>query len=75
MNKARRLTLSKIVENLRILQEELESVKDAEQEAFDNLPESLQYSSRGEDMEEAIDTLETAYDSLTDAIDSLEEFE
>lgn len=45
---------------------ELEDITSDEQDAFDNLPESLQYSDRGEAMQEAIDNLETACQSLED---------
>lgn len=55
------------------LQTALEELKDAEQEAFDNLPESLQYSERGEAMQSYIENLEYAYDNLQDAIDNISE--
>lgn len=42
------------------------------QEAFDNLPEGLQCSERGEAMEEAISNLEEAYDGMDDIISSVE---
>lgn len=45
---------------------ELQDITSDEQDAFDNLPESLQYSERGEAMQEAIDNLETACQSLED---------
>lgn len=53
----------------------LEEVRDEEQEAFDNLPEGLQYSERGEMMEEAIDSLDEVVDYLDDVIPSLEDVE
>lgn len=36
----------------------LNEIRDDEQNAFDSLPEGLQYSSRGDAMQEAIDTLD-----------------
>ena len=39
---------------------ELEAVKEEEQEAFDNMPESLQGAERGQAMEAAIEALEDA---------------
>lgn len=57
MNIARCKRLQKIVE-------QIEELRDEEQEAFDNTPESLQFSERGEKMEEAIQCLETAIDSI-----------
>ena len=40
----------------------LEEIKDEEQDAYDNLPESFQESDRGEAMTEAIENLENAMD-------------
>lgn len=73
MNKQRRKELDKIQDEIMDLQTALEELKDAEQEAFDNLPESLQYSERGEAMQSAIENLEYAHDSLQDAIDNISE--
>ena len=71
MNKARRKELAQIVAKLEELEalhleikEELEAVRDEEQEALDNLPESLQESERGEQMQEYIDAMESALDDL-----------
>lgn len=46
---------------------------DKEQEALDNMPESLQEGERGEAMQDAIDNLSSAMDSVEEAVDSLEE--
>lgn len=51
----------------------IEQCKDAEQEAFDNLPESLQAGARGEAMEEAISTLDDAQTDLESLESSLAE--
>lgn len=71
MNKIRRKELAHIVAKLETLEalrleikEELEAVMDEEQEAFDNLPESLQESERGQQMQEYVDALESAVDDL-----------
>lgn len=64
MNKARRKELSKIIELLQEAQERLEAVKEEEQEAFDNVPESLQHSERGETMEEYIYRMEEMLEAL-----------
>lgn len=37
---------------------QLSEIRDEEQEAYDNLPETLQYSERGENMQDCIDALE-----------------
>lgn len=44
--------------------DEISAIRDAEQEAFDNLPESLQMGDRGQAMEEAISNLEDAESEL-----------
>ena len=51
----------------------LEDVRDEEESAFDNLPESIQESERGETMQEIVDALYDACDSLEETIDSLNE--
>lgn len=38
--------------------DQLSEIRDEEQEAYDNLPETLQYSERGENMQDCIDALE-----------------
>ena len=53
----------------------LEEVRDEEQDAYDNLPEGLQYSERGEMMDEAVNNLEEAVDYLDDVLSSLENVE
>lgn len=55
------------------LQTEIEEIKEEEQEAYDNLPESLQYGEKGEKMTDAVDNLDSAYSSLEDAIGYLDE--
>jgi ATP-dependent helicase/DNAse subunit B len=75
MNKLRRKELTRIIEKLERLEalrleikDELEAVLEEEQEAFDNLPESLQESERGQQMQEYIDAMDGALDEL-DAYD------
>ena len=55
MNKERRQKISKIIERLEDIAAELEALADEERDAFDNLPEAIQYSERGEAMEAAAD--------------------
>ena len=75
MNKARRKELAAIIEKLEQLdalreeiRERLEDIRDDEQDAFDNMPESLQESERGEQMQEYIDIMENVTSEL-DLID------
>ena len=64
MNKTRRKQLEDLIEQLSIIKDSIETVLEEEQEAFDNLPEGIQVSERGEIMQENIDNLQTAADSL-----------
>lgn len=79
MNKERRKVIDEIIVALGRLQSEAQNasqaatnVLDEEQEAFDNLPESLQDGDKGMDMQTAIDNLENAI-SLIDDIDNMVE--
>ena len=73
MNKVRRNQLGEIQSKLAEIREMIESVLSDEQDAYDNLPESLQESERGEAMQAAIDAMESAMDSCEEAESSLEE--
>lgn len=73
MNKQRRASLKEAVELLERAKSIIEFVSEEEREAFDNLPEGIQYSERGEQMEEYADTLDEFYESIGDGIESLEE--
>lgn len=72
MNKARRAVLNKIINGLNDLLDELNTVKEDEEDAMDNIPESLQGSAMYESMEEAVDHMNDAFDALEDVISSLE---
>ena len=74
MNKARRGRIEKVANLLEELRGELESVKDEEQSAYINMPESLQGSERGESMQDAIDALDdidTDFESLIESVNEL----
>lgn len=71
MNNARRKEITAIRARLEAVQaefesirDELESIKEAESEAFENMPESLQQSERGELAQAAVDALESAHGEL-----------
>lgn len=73
MNKPRRKRIEAIIAKLEELHSEIDAILEEEQEAFDNLPESLQMSEKGAAMEEAIDNIEYAKDYVVDVMESLEE--
>ena len=71
MNTLRRNKLCRIIEKLQRLEalrleikDELESVLEEEQECLDNMPESLQESERGQQMQEYIEAMDGALDAL-----------
>ena len=55
MNNVRRKELRTIIQKIEVIQSDLEQVRDEEQECFDNLPEGIADSERGEKFEECID--------------------
>jgi hypothetical protein len=75
MNKQRRKQIEKATALMQEALEILETVKDEEQDAFDNMPEGLQGSEKGELMEEIIGYLEDTYSDLENAIGNLENIE
>lgn len=72
MNRERRKELSRAIHLIEQAAEIVEVVRDAEQEAFDNLPESFQNAERGQDIELWIDELDQFLDEITMVGDMLE---
>ena len=73
MNKERRKKIEKAADTILDLKEVLEEVRDEEEDAHLNLPESLQNSERGEQMQEYVDILYDAITSLDEAQSRLED--
>ena len=73
MNKTRRQQLTKWLEDLEKIKDELESICSDEQDYFDNMPENLQGGQRGCESEEAIEQMEEAVSQIEDAISIIEE--
>lgn len=82
MNKSRRKRIAVAIRDLEktikhnfidnyidFIKDEIEDILWEENDAYDNMPESLQYSVRGEESSEAIDNLQEAVDLLEEAID------
>lgn len=74
MNATQRKELAELATQIDTIKEQLESIRDAEQEKYDNLPEGLQESERGEKFQEGIDTLDEIISNLKDAADSFGTF-
>ena len=74
MNKDRREELLDVTDLLSDAIDRLNEIRDDEQEAFESMPECLQYSSRGDAMQEALDTLDEFEDSISSIRDKIEEY-
>lgn len=72
MNNIRRKLIKMELEKIETILSNLEYIKDDEEDAFDNMPESLQCSERGETSQDAIDSLDNAISSLEDALEELQ---
>lgn len=73
MNKQRRKQIEGMIDKLDNIKEHISDILDDEQNAFDNMPESIQYGERGYIMQVAIDNLDDAIGNIVDAIDNLYE--
>lgn len=73
MNSTRRKQIIKAMNLISEAQSILEAVLEGEQEALDNLPDSVREGIRGERMEEAIAGLESAIGDMENAEAVLEE--
>lgn len=73
MNKARRKELMELLDMAQELQPRLEALRDEEQEAFDNMPEGLQGSERGEMTQAAADALDQAATAIEEVVTGLDE--
>ena len=73
MNKERRMKILNIIKEIEMVKDKLQDVLNEEESVFDNMPENLQCSMRGEESEESIDYMNEAVDALDSAIEQLEE--
>lgn len=72
--------LGKAIDLISGIRSDIEDIKYEEEDKFENLPDSLRYSSKGESLENSIQALddilnmlEYAYDNLEDASNQIEE--
>ena len=73
MNTERRKHLAVLSQQLTELKDDVQSVLDEEEDAFNNLPEGLQNGERGDAMQTAIAALDAAVSTLEEASDQLTE--
>lgn len=72
MNNERRKELDEAAEHIHLAASILEQVRDAEQEAFDNMPESIQNGEKGNAMSEKIDEITEAFDACDGILANIE---
>lgn len=71
MNNIRRKKINKLYEQLEEIRAALEEIAEEEEEAFNNIPESLEGTERYEKAEEANDNLQEAISSFDELMDYL----
>jgi len=72
MNKHDRKELHAAIETIREANNVILSLGEAEETKYDNMPESLQGSDRGETFEQNAEALNELYNEIDGALDSLE---
>jgi uncharacterized coiled-coil DUF342 family protein len=73
MNKDRRARIQALLNKLEDIKEDIDFIKDEEQEYYDNMPENFQMGEKGDKAQEAIDNLDYAYSSIEEVVEYLEE--
>lgn len=73
MNKQRRAAISNVIDKINQNKDELQSILDDEEYAYDNLSEGLQATEMGQTMEEAIGVMEEAVDTLDEVAGNLDD--
>lgn len=73
MNKARRKKLGEAFDKLREAGDILSKVKEEENEAMENLPDSFRFGNRGEEMQDYIDMIEEVEGYVEDAKSVIEQ--
>jgi len=73
MNNELRKRITGIQLNIEKQKDELQEILEIEQDKFDNMPEGLQDSEKGEKIQSGIDNLETSIGELESAVECLNE--
>jgi NifU-like protein involved in Fe-S cluster formation len=71
MNEERRKSLTRALDLIEDARNIVDEIKGEEEEAFENLPESMQSGDKGEKAQAAIEALSEAYDALDNAIEHI----
>lgn len=72
MNIKTRRELEKVIEIINDLKDIVSNIQEDEQSKFDNLPEGLQDSETGMNLEEAANTLEEVLGNFDEVVDNIE---
>lgn len=73
MNDKNRKQIQKWIDNLEEIKTGIDNMVFDETDKYDNMPESLQESERGESIQEATENLDSSTMSIDDAIEYLQE--
>ena len=73
MNNERRKSLKMVVCAIDDIVNDLTDIRNEEQDAYDNLPEGLQESERGEQIWENVDAIDSIIADLENAADEIDE--
>lgn len=71
MNKENRKKITQWIDTLETIKSEIEDMQAGEEDKYNNLPEGIQDSEKGEAISDAIENLGSAEGSLEDVIDYL----
>lgn len=72
MNKNDRKQIAEWIDKLVEIKSNIESMQESEEEKYDNLPEGIQESERGDHILESIENLGCSVDSIEEAVEYLE---
>lgn len=72
MNKQNRKVIEGYINSLEDIKQNIESMLEDEETKFDNMPEGLQESERGEALQNAIDNLDSAISAIEEAVEYIE---
>jgi hypothetical protein len=73
MNDHRRKKINQAIDLIETAKLIVQEVAEEENETYDNLPNGIKYSERGESMYESVQALEYSEDSFNALLDNLEE--
>lgn len=73
MNKQRRRSLEKLIPAIEALAGDVRGIQEEETEAFENMPEGIQMSDRGDTMQNGIDALGLVADTIEEQVEAINE--